>query len=337
MKTYLFYILLIILIYSPTQHYAGEPSKNPVIIDTDCAPDDFRAINYFFSDREIEILAITSEDGVLEPEEGYLKITALLRDLGHEGIPASQGIITKNEAPDWRNIAKSVQWGKPLVSYSQPPEIKEFLVQTITDEERPVDIICMGPLTNIANAIVMEPSIKKQINRIIWFDQCQPGNKWTNYGMDCLSGDYLLGTQVPIYRIKAGDEAVNFDKTLLEEIGKIKSPSAQKIYQTHSADSLIDRIEKKHLKIWDDLTAIFYFYPELFQIDKNPEDTLGSIVQLKEKDMLHDKILETLNKYNKSTRTVLKAVPVDSSYYQEDLAPHIDEIIQRHGIQEWEA
>jgi len=337
MKNYLLYLLLILFIYLPTQNYAGEPSKNPVIIDTDCGPDDFRAINYFLSDTETEILAITSEDGILEPEEGYLKIQALLKDFGHEGIPASQGIISKNKAPAWRNIAKSIQWGKPLISYSQPTEVKEFLVQTIIQEEHPVDIICMGPLTNIANAIIMEPSIKKEINRIIWFDQCQPDNKWTNYGMDCLSGDYLLDSQIPVYRIKAGDEPVDFDKSLLEKIGNINSPYAQKIYQSHSADSLMDKIEKKHLKIWDDLAAMFYFYPELFQIDKNPEDTTGNIVQLKEEDMLHDKLLESLNKYNNGKRTVLKSVPVDSGYYQGDLALHIDEIIQRHGIQEWEA
>jgi len=337
MKNYILCIFLFLLVYIPMQSYAGNPSKNPVIIDTDCAPDDLRAINYFLSDLNTEIIAITSEDGVIEPEEGYLKINALLKDLGHEGILTSKGIISKNEAPDWRNIAKSVQWGEPLISYSQPTEIKEFLVQTITEEEHPVDIICMGPLTNIANAIIMEPSIKKKIHRIIWFDQCQPDNKWTNYGMDCLSGDYLLNTQVPIYRIKAVDEPIDFNKSLLEKIGKIKSPYAQKIYQTHSADSLMEKIEDKQFKIWDDLTALFYFYPELFQIDKNLKDTLGNIVHLKEKDMLHKKILETLNKYNNSTRTVLKAVPVDSSYYQNDLAPYIDEIIQRHGIQEWEA
>ncbi len=337
MKFYFFSILLTILVYLPMDNFAGEPSENPVIIDTDCAPDDLRAINYFLSGLETDIIAITSADGVIEPEEGYLKIQALLKDMGHEGIPSSQGIISKNEAPDWRDIAKGVQWGEPLISYSQPTEIKEFLVQTITKEEQPVDIICMGPLTNIANAIIMEPSIKKEINRIIWFDQCQPDNKWTNYGMDCLSGDYLLNAQIPIYRIKAGEEPVDFDQSLLEKIGKINSPYARKIYQTHSSDSLMDKIEDTHLKIWDDLTAMFYFYPELFQINKNPEDTLGNIVQLKDKDMVHDKILETLNNYNKGSRTVLKTVPTDSRYYQEDLAPHIDEIIQNHGIREWEA
>lgn len=337
MRTYLFYILIIMLINSPINNYAGEPSKNPVIIDTDCAPDDFRAINYLLSDRDTEILAITSEDGVIEPEEGYLKIKALLKDLGHEGIFTSQGIISQNEVPAWRNIAKSFQWGEPLISYSQPTEVKEFLVQTISNEEQSVDIICMGPLTNIANAIIMEPSIKKDINRIIWFDQCQPDNKWTNYGMDCLSGEYLLNTQIPIYRIKVDDEPIDFDKTLLEEIGKINSPYAQRIYQTHSTDSLMDKIEKKHLKIGDDLTALFYFYPELFQVEKKPADTVGNIVQLKQSNMLHDKIIEILNKYDESTRTIFKSVPVDSSYYQKDLTPHIDDIIQKHGIQEWEA
>ncbi len=338
MRTYLpFILLLLIFSFQTTFSSSEDPSKHPIIIDTDCAPDDLRAINYFLSDSDVEILAITSEDGVTEPEEGFLKIKAMLRDLGHEGILSSKGIITKNEAPEWRNIAKSLQWGKPLISYSEPTEIKEFLVKTITEEKRKVDIVCLGPLTNVANAILMRPSVKKEIHRIIWFDQCEPGNKWTNYGMDCLSADYLLKTDIPVYRIKAGKQAIDFDRNLLEKTGKIHSPYAQKIYQSHSSDSILNKINQKHFKIWDDLTAMFYFYPNLFETDKTHSDTTGYIVQLKKAANVKEKILDVMKKYYENSRTTLKEIPTDTSHFQNDLAPHIKEIIDKHGIKEWEA
>jgi pyrimidine-specific ribonucleoside hydrolase len=338
MRTYLPFILIFaIFSFQPKISSSEEPSEHPVIIDTDCAPDDFRAINYFLSDRDVEILAITSEDGVMEPEEGYLKIKAMLKNLGHEGIRSSKGIITKNEVPEWRTIAESIKWGEPLISYSEPTEVKEFLVKMITEEKRKVDIVCMGPLTNVANAVLMRPAIKKKIHRIIWFDQCEPGNKWTNYGMDCLSADYLLETDIPVYRIKAGKKTIDFNRKLLEKIGKINSPYAHKIYQTHTSDSILDKINKKHFKIWDDLTALFYFYPELFETSKAHADTMGNILQLKKNNKIHDKILNMLEKYYENSRTTLKEVPTDTSHYQKDLAPHVKEIINRHGIKEWEA
>jgi len=340
MRSLISFLLIISCFWLPSSAQDSaihNPAKHPVIIDTDCAPDDFRALNYFLSDRELDILAITSADGTLEPEEGFLKIRTLLNDLGHEGIPSSQGIIAKNESPAWRNIATSFKWGKPLISYTQPTEIKEFLVKIISDEQKKVDIICMGPLTNIANAIIMKPSIKQEINRIIWFDQCQPGSKWTNYGMDCLSADYILHTQIPVHRIKTRKEPLSFNKALLEKIKQINSPYAQKIYNTHTTDSLLQKIERNHLKIWDDLTAMYYFHPELFQVDTTQADTAGTIIHLKKDINIQDKITHILNSFTNHMRTVLKAIPTDTTHYQADIAPYIKPIIEKHGILEWEA
>lgn len=314
-----------------------EHPARPVIIDTDCAPDDFRAINYFLSDPELEIKAITSVDGTIEPEEGYIRINALLKDLGHEGIRTSQGILTRNNPPQWRSIAKSISWGEPLVSYKQPKEIKEFLVTIIDESSSPVDVICMGPLTNIANAILMKPSIKKEINRIVWFDQCRSDDKNTNYGMDCPSADYILKTQIPIFRVKTGEKPQSFQPALLKKMQKIQTPYAQKIVRTHSADSIQKALETGHLKIWDDLTALFFFYPELFETDKSQVNKQGNIVTLKEPGNLQDNLLRLLHRSNQQQPTVLQHFPADTNAYQKDLGPHIQEIIQKNGLQEWKA
>ncbi|MFP4621347.1 MAG: nucleoside hydrolase [Bacteroidales bacterium] len=316
---------------------ADGPTSHRVIIDTDCAPDDLRAINLLLSSPSTEILGITSEDGVLEPEEGYLRIISLLNSLGHQGIKSSQGIIAKNEAPQSRNIAKLADWGKEPVSYKKPPEVKEFLVKIIEAEEEPVEIICTGPLTNIANAVLMQPSIKKQISRIIWFDQCQPEVTWTNYGMDCLSGDYLLNTSIPVHRIMASENAPEFNESFLDEIGKIQTPYARKIYNAHSKDSLKESIREGSFRLWDDLTALYLYYPELFTRDTADSDSTHYVVNVKDNEDIKAKYLDHLRSYNDLVGIVFRKFPVDSSYYRKDVRELMTETINKYGIREWRA
>ena len=47
--------------------------KTPVIIDTDGASDDLRAICMLAAIKEIKILAITTSDGALSPDPGQKK------------------------------------------------------------------------------------------------------------------------------------------------------------------------------------------------------------------------------------------------------------------------
>ena len=337
MKKFFLFILLFTAL--PLLSMAEGPIKHRVIIDTDCAPDDLRAINLLLSSASTEVLAITSEDGVLEPDEGYLKIISLLKEHGHQGIKTSRGIVSKNEAPEWRDIAKEADWGNEPISYEEPMEVKEFLVKTIESEEKPVDIICMGPLTNIANAILMKPSVKKNISKIIWFDQCQPEVVWTNFGMDCLSGDYLLKTQIPVYRIMANEDAPEFSESFLNEIGKIQTPYARKIYHSHSKDTIKEKIREGQFKLWDDLTALYLYYPDLFTRDTSDADTTNIIVSLKDKDdkQIKAKYLEHLESYNNIGSIVFQNFPVDSNYYRKDIRSFVKETIDKFGIREWRA
>lgn len=330
-------ILTLLLSYLPMISTADGPIKHRIIIDTDCAPDDLRAINLFLSSTNTEVLAITSEDGVLDPEEGFIKINSLLNDLGHQGIKMGQGIISKNEVHRWRGLAQQVQWGKEPLSYSEPLEIKEFLINIIEHEEEPVKIICTGPLTNIANAVLMKPSIKQHIGQIIWFDQCQPNVEWTNYDMDCISANYLLNTQIPVYRIVAGDEPVELSESLLGEIGKIHTPYAQKIYRSHTTDAIREKLTNNHLKLLDELTALYLYYPEMFEKDTTYPDAHGNVIKLKEENNASDKYLEHLQAYNQINNMIFKNFPVDTNLYQKDVREMADETIKKYGIREWKA
>jgi formylmethanofuran dehydrogenase subunit E len=330
-----FSLLTILLFICPVIMMGGEPPRHHVIIDTDGSPDDLRALNMVLSSPNTEVLAITSADGVLEPEEGFMKIQALLNTLGHQGIITSQGIISRNEVSPLRSIARAVPWGEEPISYSEPMEVKELLVKVIEQEEAPVEVISLGPLTNIANAVLMKPSVKSQISRIIWFDQCRSDIKWSNYGMDCLSADYLLGTRIPVYRIISDKELPLFNESFLEDIGNIPNPYAQHIYRSHSHDSLYHLIEKKELRIWNDLASLYLYYPEMFVRDQSFPDSAGHVMRVAKVDGVRDRILAHLNSQNNLGNAVFKHFPADSTLYRPDVGRLADKLIPRFGLREW--
>jgi len=319
-------------------HAAGtEPPRHHVIIDTDASPDDLRALNLILSSPATEVLAITSSDGTLEPEEGFMKIQALLNSLGHQGIRTSQGIIIKNESSPLRALARQVSWGKEPLSYSEPTEIKELLVKVIEQEKKPVDIISLGPLTNVANAVLMKSSIKSQINRIIWVDQCQSDIAWSNYGMDCLSADYLLGTRIPVYRIINDDRLPVINTSFLETLEQMSGPYARSVYQSLQNDSIQKRIKEGRLRVWNELAALYLLNPDLFTHEESYPDSAGHVMRVAEMDSILPAIRTLLGQPRVSEGVLFRQFPTDSASYKADMLPLLDSILEQYGIQEWRA
>jgi len=75
-----------------------------VIIDTDCAIDDLRAISMLLSRPEITIEAILLSDGTLSPSDGLKKISALLHEFNKDSIPVGIGRSTNNVHPAWQEF-----------------------------------------------------------------------------------------------------------------------------------------------------------------------------------------------------------------------------------------
>ncbi len=337
MKTQLIRLILLCIFLSASVITNANPIHGqPVIIDTDCAPDDLRALSLLLASDDLDILAITSEDGSVEPERGYDKINALLRSFGHEGITTARGIVNKNKYPEWKDFANNIKWGKEY-SDNESKDVKELLVNLIEQEKEMVKIICLGPLTNIANAILMKPEIKHEISEIVWFDMFKQDNEWSNYNMDPLSADYILKTKIPVFRIIAGDQPISFDKKILNKIGKISSPYAQKIYHTHSEKAVMEEITNNHLKIWDDLSALFVLYPEVFHIDNTRPDTVGNLVQFRDADIIKSRILSHLKSTAGTEDVTFKTFPTDTSLFQKDIQQIAPATIKEHGVNEWKA
>lgn len=73
--------------------------KHSVIIDTDCAVDDMRAISFLLARPEITINAILLSDGSLPPTEGVVKINSLIHEFDKRNIPIACGDELKGVNP----------------------------------------------------------------------------------------------------------------------------------------------------------------------------------------------------------------------------------------------
>jgi hypothetical protein len=108
------FIFISILLFNQTIWAQPLPVKlkHTIIIDTDCAIDDMRAISLLLSRPEITIKAILLSDGSLSPSEGAGKINSLLKELNFDNNPVACGDTLKGVNPPWREFNRQISWGK---------------------------------------------------------------------------------------------------------------------------------------------------------------------------------------------------------------------------------
>ena len=106
------FLLLLALVpaYLPIHAHSGK-ARYHIVVDTDGAADDLRALCMLLGNREAEVLAVTSSDGAQHPARTADCLCGLLRSLHHEGIPVGCGRATSPTAPAWRAHSEQVDWG----------------------------------------------------------------------------------------------------------------------------------------------------------------------------------------------------------------------------------
>lgn len=310
---------------------------NSIIIDTDGAADDLRTICLLLSSDKIQVNAITTSDGALIPDEGLVKVRALLRSFGHEGIPTSSGEITQPNPPQWRELSQKISWGdEHQIETNIEENAPDLIISSIYAEEEETTIVCLGSLTNIANALRVKPEIKERIKRIVWHNNSIHPIFGTNYEIDKKAAEYILKIEIQLDIVNniEGKE-IGFTEKLLRDIETIKTPYAQKIAESHRPSKVYERIQTNHFKIWDELVALYLLYPELFEtkiFEKYPNHSINSIFQTAK---IEDKIVEVLSCKNNENYIVFKNFPNDYNLYNDDVNKYMHQIIENYGKEEW--
>jgi inosine-uridine nucleoside N-ribohydrolase len=140
---------------------AGSSPKIPVILDTDIGDDidDTWALILALRSPELDLKLVVGDYG--RPLQRAQLLGKLLESVGRADIPISLGIESPCAA-DFRQ-AKWIE-GYDLAGY--PGKVQRDGVQAIIDlimnSPQPVALICIGPVPNIAAALLREPRIAKK-------------------------------------------------------------------------------------------------------------------------------------------------------------------------------
>lgn len=161
--------------------------KTRIIVDCDPGIDDAIALLASFVSPELEILAITTVSGN-QPLETSTQNALKLCELGERtDIPVYAG----SHRPLLREPIRGQYHGTTgLGSCNLPEPTKtpepagavEFLIERLllaAQEEQPITLCALGPLTNIAMALKIEPSIARGIKQLVMMGGAyrEPGNR----------------------------------------------------------------------------------------------------------------------------------------------------------------
>lgn len=257
----------------------------PIIVDTDAGSDDIMAVALLLSDPIVRIDAITVVNGLAHVDAGARNMGRLLDLAGRKHVSVFAG---RNESlrgnnefpPEWRKISDDLP-GVPLPPASRPPERKraaDYLVDRLRNAREPVEVLALGPLTNIAEALERDHSIARNITEIVIMGGAVrvPGNlqdggvfhtqntsaEW-NIFIDPIAARIVFRSGVPI-RLIALDATnkVHIGPEFLREFeSKARSPLARVVAGVLEADR--ESIDQGIFYAWDPLAAAALLRPSI--------------------------------------------------------------------------
>lgn len=310
-----------------------------LIVDTDCAADDLRALCLLLGNREAEILCIATSEGALAPGEAAARVRALLATLHHEGIPVGAGHPTGEPAPVWRSVSQQIRWGGESGSEGGCMPAADVIAEAIEAEPERVVYLALGSLTNLDDLLTRRPDLGCRIERIVWYDACPDLARGANFLADRAAARKVLAGGIPVDVVSEHPRAA-FPVTpaFLDSVAAVRNGYARRIAGTHRAAPLDGLVAERHLCFWDDLAVLYLFAPELFA-----ERTLGPSVRIcmpadgTTADSVHRALLSVLRGSPDSESRVFSRFPSDCGLYAGDVAPNVDEAVARHGASEWRA
>ena len=146
-----------------------EKKKTPLILDTDPGVDDTLAIRILLNTDGLDIKLVCSVGGNVSIDLTTANTLYLVRKWGGDGIPVARGCAAPLGVD-----ASYVHGAGGLGGYKLPPQsfkpdfgdAAKAVYTMLKDAVTPVDIITLGPVTNIGALLTAHPEIKDKIKRI---------------------------------------------------------------------------------------------------------------------------------------------------------------------------
>ncbi len=176
-------------------------SKYTVLLDTDIGDDidDALALTLILQSAEIDLKAVTTVFG--DTQQRARLAAYLLRIFGREDVPIAAGIAAPlqiRHQPSGVPQAAAVPLNAtfPALSHLSAPDLMAQIAYKYAGQ---LTVICIGPLTNIATALMNRPEISVAIRNIVMMGGSSgiPLPDW-NVRSDVRAAQIVLSSGIPI-------------------------------------------------------------------------------------------------------------------------------------------
>lgn len=228
---------------------------------------------------EFEILGLTTIFGNVPVEKSAENALRLLDLAGRPAIPVAQGASRSWKTP--YGGAKSTVHGEDGQgnTWASPSELRplettaaEFMVTKIFEYPGEITLVALGPLTNLADALKLEPGIQEKVKEVVFMggNALSPGNTnpvaEANIISDPEAADFVMGQPLTM-------TMVGLDVT-------------QKTYlSVQDAAILAARASRIGKQVWEAYQHYFKFYKEVNQMDGTWVHDSSAFTYLLQKDL----------------------------------------------------
>jgi inosine-uridine nucleoside N-ribohydrolase len=273
-------VLALLLPFSQAAQTQRRPAlfQRAVIVDTDAGSDDLMAIAFLLSRPDIRIEAVTVANGMAHVQAGGRNVLRLLELAGRRDVHVYLGRETplsgdvEFPAP-WRNNSDNLP-GVTLPETSRTAESQpaaEFLAKRLSDAAHPIQVLTLGPLTNLAEAFIRAPRAAHAVRQIVMMGGAVrvPGNladsgafkadntaaEWNMY-IDPAAAKRVFSSGAPIRLVPLdATQRVPIDMALLEQLqSKADTPVARFVAQVLATNR--EFIRQGFYFAWDPLAAV---------------------------------------------------------------------------------
>ncbi|SDK26089.1 nucleoside hydrolase [Lacicoccus qingdaonensis] len=251
-----------------------------VILDCDPGHDDAISIIIGASKRSaLNILGITTVAGNVEVEKNTVNALKVSELIGLD-VPVVEGavhpLVRESEiAPE---IHGETGMDGPVLKdpakEKTPGHAVDFIIGQVKNSDGKVTLVPTGPLTNIALALIKEPSIKDNIDEIVLMGGGTFGN-WTpaaefNIYVDAEAAKvvYESGLPVTMFGLDVTHQVIA-DTAVIDRVGKIENDIAVFVKEllVFFAETYKDHFGFPGGPIHDACTTMYLINPEMFTFE----------------------------------------------------------------------
>lgn len=204
-----------------------------IIIDTDPGDDDASAVLWMLASGAVEVDALTVSYGNVEREKCVRNALRILEIAGRTDIPVYVGAAKPMIRP-----ARHAHWihgedglgdcGIPdPVTSPAPGYAPAEMARLVMSSPEPVTLVALGPLTNVALAVLQEPCLKEKVREVILMGGAVrvPGNESPcasfNIAADAEAANVVYNSGIPI--VQVGLDACDLVTQTVEDLDAISA------------------------------------------------------------------------------------------------------------------